>query len=173
MVTLNSIDLCLSERLKDIEYRREWFRAELEAKVPELFRDLRELRGWTQAELADKSEMKQSAISRFEVSTDAVWKLETLLKLADALDAQLSISLEPSERVLERYARELTPGAASAVSALNSILEPVSSNRSLAANTALGSGTHWAVRDRSSSEKQHQRQKKNQTRLVEEDHQWS
>lgn len=103
---LNSIDLTLGHRLRDREFRREWFRAELEAAVPELFRDLRELRGLTQAELADLVEMKQSAVSRFESSSEASWKLETLLRLADALDARLSISLEPSESVVNRYANE-------------------------------------------------------------------
>ena len=110
MVTLRSIDLSLGERLKDPEFRREWFRAELESLVPNLFRDLREARDLTQAELAAKADMKQSAISRFEVSSEAIWKLDTLLRLADALDAQLSISLEPSENVLARYATERAGG---------------------------------------------------------------
>lgn len=91
----------------DPEFRREWFRAELEASVPDLFRDLREIRGLTQADLAEKSEMKQSAISRFEASTEASWKLETLLRLADALDSRLSISLEPAESVIAKYAGEM------------------------------------------------------------------
>lgn len=107
---LNSIDLSLSERLKDREFRREWFRAELESSVPELFRELREARGLTQVDLAGLTEMKQSAISRFEASTDAVWKIETLLRIADALDAQLSISLEPSESVIQRYASDRIGG---------------------------------------------------------------
>jgi HTH-type transcriptional regulator/antitoxin HipB len=106
LVELNSIDLSLGKRLADPEFRREWFRAELEARVPELFRELRERRGMTQAELATKADMKQSAISRFELSTEATWKLETLLRLADALDAKLSISLEPAESVVARSSGE-------------------------------------------------------------------
>ena len=115
---LNSIDLTLGQRLKDPEFRREWFRAELEGCVPELFRDLRELRGLTQAELAEKTEMKQSAVSRFEVSTEANWKLETLLRLADALDAQLTISLEPAESVLARHADERVSRVGTTVTSL-------------------------------------------------------
>lgn len=111
MVTLRSIDLSLGDRLKDAEYRREWFRAELESAVPDLFRDLREKRGFTQAELAAKADMKQSAVSRFEISSEATWNLETLLRLAEALDAQLSIHLEPAENVIARYAKESAGGA--------------------------------------------------------------
>jgi transcriptional regulator with XRE-family HTH domain len=109
-VKLNSIDLTVGHRLRDREFRREWFRAELESAVPELFRDLRELRGLTQSDLADLADMKQSAVSRFESSSEATWKLETLLRLADALDAQLSISLEPAESVIGRYANERIGG---------------------------------------------------------------
>ena len=46
--------------------------------------------------------MKQSAISRFESSRDAKWKLETLLKLAEALDAQLVISVVKPSRQEQR-----------------------------------------------------------------------
>lgn len=103
METLPSIDLRLAERLKNRDFRREWFRAQLEADVPESFRDMREERGMTQADLAAATGMKQSAISRFEGSRDAKWKLETLTKLADALDAQLIISIIRAEDVIARY----------------------------------------------------------------------
>jgi transcriptional regulator with XRE-family HTH domain len=103
---LHSIDLRLGAQLKELAFRRAWFRAELEAKVPEMFRDLREFRDLTQSDMAQLAGMKQSAVSRFEKSRDATWKLETLLTLAEALDAQLSITLEASESVIARYERE-------------------------------------------------------------------
>lgn len=103
---LSSIDLGLAERLRDRNFRREWFRAELEDQVPDKFRALREARELTQEELARLADMKQSAISRFEKSRDASWKLETLMKLAEALDAQLTISLTPAEDVLKKYASD-------------------------------------------------------------------
>ena len=81
-----------------------------ESDVPEMFRDLREARDKTQIELADDAGMKQSAISRFESSRDAKWKLETLLKLAEALDAQLVISVVRAEDVIARYEREEAGG---------------------------------------------------------------
>src|SRR5438874_13802665 len=105
-MTLNSIDLNLSERLKNPKFRREWFRAELETSVPYLFRSLRKRRKYTQGALAKLADMEQSAISRFEVSSDARWKIETLMKLADALDGRLFIGLEAAEDVLKRLEEE-------------------------------------------------------------------
>jgi transcriptional regulator with XRE-family HTH domain len=106
LVTLSSIDLRIADQLKDREFRRQWFRAMLETNVPERFRDLREARDLTQSELADAADMKQSAVSRFESQRVANWKLETLLKLADALDAQLEIALIPAEHVIASHERE-------------------------------------------------------------------
>ncbi len=103
MATSHYIDLNLFHRLQDEEFRREWFRSELEAKVPEMFRELREERSLTQKDLADATGMKQSAISRFERERTGKWKLETLLKLSEALDAQLDISVRKSEEVIEQY----------------------------------------------------------------------
>lgn len=105
MSNWRSIDFKLSERLRDPAFRLEWFRAQLEYGVPEQFRALREDRELTQTKLAEKADMKQSAISRFEKSSDATWNFETLLKLAEAMDAQLQISVVKAEDVIERHAR--------------------------------------------------------------------
>lgn len=102
---LRSIDLKLREKLKDKEFRRQWFRAQLEAHVPDMFRALREDRSLTQQELASLADMKQSAISRFEKSDEANWKFETLLTLAEALDAKLEITLVKAEDVIANYER--------------------------------------------------------------------
>lgn len=106
MATLSSIDLRIADRLKEPGFRREWYRAILENKVPVQFRDLREARNMTQSDLATATGMKQSAISRFESQRVANWKLETLLKMADALDAQLEILLIPSEQVIAHHEAE-------------------------------------------------------------------
>lgn len=110
-MTLRYIDLGLVKELEDRDFRHEWFRAQLEADVPELFRDMREARDLTQSQLAEATGMKQSAISRFEGSRDATWKLLTLLKLAEALDARLTIGLERAEDVIARYKREEAEGS--------------------------------------------------------------
>lgn len=83
----------LSPQMADPEFRKEWWRAQLETSVPTQFRVLREQRGLTQKGLATLTGMKQSAIARFENSTTANWKIETLIKLANALDAEFHIEL--------------------------------------------------------------------------------
>lgn len=125
MDTLQSIDLNLTERLKDQEFRREWFHAELETAVPEAFRELRELRGLTQGQLARACNTQQSAVSRFERSSSPVWEFEFLLRLADALDARLRLVVEPSENVLSDYSddSQVNEGAVSAASAGNMGIE--------------------------------------------------
>ena len=116
---LRSIDLRLADRLKDPEFRREWFRAQLEDSVPDMFRSLREERELTQNELAAKAGMQQSAISRFERERDAKWNFETLLRLAEALDAQLLISVIKAEDVIARYEIEEAPGSGKRSSVLD------------------------------------------------------
>jgi transcriptional regulator with XRE-family HTH domain len=111
--TLHSIDLRIAHRLKEPEFRREWFRVELESSVPLLFRSLREKRSLTQSKLAKLTGMKQSAISRFEVSTEANWNVETLQTMAEAMDGRLFIGLETAEDVIERVEREERQAAVS------------------------------------------------------------
>lgn len=109
MTQLQPVDLRIADRLKARDFRREWFRAELEFSVPDQYRLLRERRGITPADLASATEedglqpMKQSSISRFENSSTAKWSIETLLRLADALDARLTLTLTPAEEVIAFY----------------------------------------------------------------------
>jgi transcriptional regulator with XRE-family HTH domain len=150
---LRSIDLKLRDRLKSRDFRQQWYRAQLEANVPDMFRSLREWRDMTQKELAHQSNMKQSAISRFEKSDEANWNFETLLKLADALDAQLVVSLVRSEDVIAQYERIETGGSTAKGGALNS-----SQTRSMAGSafesiesaTSKRSGSAWQEKPRAS-----------------------
>ena len=167
---LRSIDLKLRERLKNREFRRQWYRAQLEANVPDMFRNLREQRDMTQKDLAEHSEMKQSAISRFEKSDEANWNFETLLKLADALDAQLVVSLVRSEDVISSYERSEKSassssagaiGAASSHAMTGSAFEGIDSLRTERATSArhekpcasrgAGSDWEWAAYQRPNS----------------------
>ncbi|MBV1691678.1 helix-turn-helix domain-containing protein [Novosphingobium sp. G106] len=95
--------MSISDRLGDQEFRREWFRAELEEAVPSAFLALRERRQMTQTELAKLMGTKQPAISRFEKSTEPVWEFDFLLRLAEALDARLRVVVEASEDIIEEY----------------------------------------------------------------------
>jgi transcriptional regulator with XRE-family HTH domain len=61
-------------------------------------RNLREQRGWSQARLAEASGMTQSAVARFEAG-GTVPTLPVLERLAEALDADLSVDLRPRNPV--------------------------------------------------------------------------
>ena len=61
-------------------------------------RGLREQRDWTQAQLAGSAGMTQSAVARFEAG-GTVPSLRVLERLAAALDADLTVSVIPRERV--------------------------------------------------------------------------
>jgi ribosome-binding protein aMBF1 (putative translation factor) len=57
-------------------------------------RDLREQRGWSQAQLAQAASMTQSAVARFEAG-GTVPTLPVLERLARALDVELSVRFMP------------------------------------------------------------------------------
>lgn len=99
---LNTLDLAIEERLKsDPEFRREWFRAELEQGVPEQIRAMREVRGMSQTDLAVAAQMHQPAIARLERSGKANWNVETLIRVAEAMGACLVIRFVPHEDAIE------------------------------------------------------------------------
>lgn len=64
--------------------------AESEARLAVLLAQLRERRGWTQRQLADVAGIRQPQIARIE-SGAYFPNLETLWKLADALNATVKI----------------------------------------------------------------------------------
>jgi len=110
-------DLGLVKELEDREFRNQFFRAEREIDIPAQIKTLRKFRKLKQEELANLVGTKQSAISRLERSQEAKFELETLVKLAEALDARLSVLIEPYETVIARYRAEQAASRASAASA--------------------------------------------------------
>ena len=102
-MSLKSIDLKLVEKFQNQEYFHEFFGGRAQDEVAAQIRDLREKNGLTQGALADKCEMKQSAISRLEDSQYAGWTFNTLRRVAAALDAKLTISFMPRKEVITQY----------------------------------------------------------------------
>jgi transcriptional regulator with XRE-family HTH domain len=75
-------------------------------EIAQQIRQLRERQGLRQVDLAKKAKMKQSAVSRIEQAGYSAWTFKTLLRVADALDAQLRVVFEAADDVIARYARE-------------------------------------------------------------------
>ena len=82
----------LQKHMKDPEFKKEWDNLELEYQVQaELIRARLEC-NMTQAELAEKSGIRQSNISRIE-NGNAIPRLDTLEALAGAMGKSLRISI--------------------------------------------------------------------------------
>jgi transcriptional regulator with XRE-family HTH domain len=105
-MALPSIKLDVSQRLKDREFRRNFFLAESSAKIAEQIIRLRKRRGLTQAQVAETAGTKQPAVSRAERADYQNWSFSTLRALANALDARLRVTIEAAEDVLWEYRAE-------------------------------------------------------------------
>lgn len=85
----------LRSDFQDLDYRRGYVEAELAARVAIQIRRLREDRGWTQKELAEKAGTKQSAISKLEDPGYGRSSLSVLQKLAEVFDVALDVAFVP------------------------------------------------------------------------------
>jgi len=123
---LPSINLDISEKLLDPEYRREFFLAEASASIAGQLAALRKLRGLKQTDLAKLIGTQQSGVSRVEHPDYRNWSFSTLWKITDVLDARLRIEIEPTETVLWEYEDPSPePGQASALDQLSGISNQV------------------------------------------------
>ena len=80
----------LRERLAHIDADQGWFFAQIAEQVAEQ----RKARGLSQAELAELTRTTQSAIARLE-SGGRPPRIDTLLRVAEALDCELQVGLRP------------------------------------------------------------------------------
>jgi len=80
----------LRERLAHIDADQGWFFAQIAEQVAEQ----RKARGVSQAELAELTGTTQSAIARLE-SGGRPPRIDTLLRVAEALDCELQVGLRP------------------------------------------------------------------------------
>jgi len=83
--------------LKDPEFRKEYEALELEYQLAAKLIQLRLSKGLTQAELAKLLNTKQASIARLE-SGNSLPSLSMIKKVADALDADLEIKLQPKHQ---------------------------------------------------------------------------
>lgn len=89
---MDDFDQYLKQKLKDPAFEKEWNELELEHQVQEALIKARTEAHMTQAELAEKSGIRQSNISRIE-NGNAVPRLDTLYALASAMDKKVKITL--------------------------------------------------------------------------------
>lgn len=66
-------------------------------KIADQIKLLRRDRGWSQGELAKRSGIMQSMLSRLENTSNEMITIKTLMKLARAMGAELKIELVPKD----------------------------------------------------------------------------
>ena len=86
------------ELLKDKKVKDEYDKLLPEYELAKSLIDQRLKKRMTQGDVAKKTGMPQSTISRIEGLTHGLPKLSTLKKIADALDAKLVIRIEGKRR---------------------------------------------------------------------------
>jgi len=91
-MSLNAFER-LRERLAHVDYDQGWFFAQIADQVAEQ----RRAHGLSQKELAELTGTTQSAIARLE-SGGRPPRIDTLLRIAEALDCELVIELRPRTR---------------------------------------------------------------------------
>jgi transcriptional regulator with XRE-family HTH domain len=88
-------------KLQDKAYRDAFVGSQINIELPSQIRALREKRGWTQGQLAKKAGMVQPRISAIETPGKGKLNLETLRRLASALDVGLIVRFAPFSEMIE------------------------------------------------------------------------
>lgn len=91
------------ELITDLEARGHYADMLLDSMVALQIKTLRQQRDWTQKELAEAADMKQSRISAMEKIDYSSWSIRTLKRLARAFDLRLRVTFESFESLLEDY----------------------------------------------------------------------
>jgi HTH-type transcriptional regulator/antitoxin HipB len=85
----------IASSLASKEAREAFVASRIRIRLPAQIREMRLNRGWTQAELGAKAQMKQSAICRCESMGYDQFTLSTLKTLAAAFDVGLKVEFVP------------------------------------------------------------------------------
>ena len=103
----NSIDLNIAERLqKDQEFRRAFFHAQARDEISSQIFEFREKAKLTkQTDFAEACGMKQSAVSRMEKHEYSSWTFNTLIRIAEALNARWRFVLQSTSDAVAEYRR--------------------------------------------------------------------
>lgn len=85
----------IDQKMQNPKFKKCWTSLDSEFELLEEIIKARETTGMTQTELAEKIGTKQPALSRLEKGGIKKATIETLNKIADALDMELIIKLKP------------------------------------------------------------------------------
>ena len=88
---MSDLDILLDEELKDPEFAKAWEETELEDQIKRMMLDARLANNLTQRQLAERSGLRQSNISRIE-SGACIPTLTTLNDIARGIGKKLKIS---------------------------------------------------------------------------------
>ena len=94
----------LWRKLRDKAYRDGYTESQLSVEVPFQIRAIRKARGWTQAQLAERSGIPQARISHIEQAGRDPLSLRTLYRLAAAFDVGLQVQFVPFSELVRREA---------------------------------------------------------------------
>jgi len=97
-MVMKSLNALLAEKFKDQDFEKKYHRTSALFRLADEVLLLRKKRGLTQKELATKVETTQAVVSRLENATVKP-SMETILKIAEALNAVVDIRLVPIEEV--------------------------------------------------------------------------
>ncbi len=100
---MNSISK-LWKKLQTKEYRDGYAEAQLSIEIPFQIRALRKARGWTQAQLAERSGIPQARISHIEQAGRDPLSLRTLYRLSSAFDVGLLVQFVSFSELINREA---------------------------------------------------------------------
>jgi transcriptional regulator with XRE-family HTH domain len=95
----------LAKKLLNPEFRAEWERLAAARAVAEMVAETRQRKGLTQTALARAIGVRQPVVARIE-SGDHVPTIETLIKIANALDIEIMVAIAPSSRTEPAIAKK-------------------------------------------------------------------
>jgi transcriptional regulator with XRE-family HTH domain len=90
----------LMNRFRNVEYRRAYVDEFTDSYIATQLKVLREQRGFTQEQLAERLGVKQSQICRWESVNNRSWQVRTLKRIAGALDLALVVRFESFGKIL-------------------------------------------------------------------------
>lgn len=93
----------LLAKLRNKDYRDAYVEEKVTTSLPFQIRALREEREWSQADLGNRADMRQNAVSRLEDAESGTPSINTLLRLARAFDVALLVKFVPFTKLLSEF----------------------------------------------------------------------